>query len=467
MSEPQRPTWDDPVLARASEVVGGPAGERATGHPWWTPMRVIVAIAAVTFLLGMIQKTPCVLDEWRGSDEARFGAMCYSDVPYLYASRGFAERVVPFTSDRYELEYPVLTGYFMYGAALVTHVVHGWPDIGPRQLLFPEFVGGADGVWAEAATFFMVNAVLLALLALLTAGLLVLANKRRPWDVAFYAASPCLLLTGLINWDYLALVAVAGFLLAWSRGRSVWAGVALGLGVAAKLYPAFLLGALFAICLRRRELARFWPVAVASFAIWLAVNLPAMVGNFGAWRHFWGFNSDRGADLGSLWLAWQQLSRRTIDLGVINTVSELAFGVACVAILVLVWKAPRPARLAQVAFLVVLAFVVVNKVYSPQYVLWLLPLAALARPRMRDQVIWQAAEVFYFAAVWWYLGGFTAPAKGSLDVVYVVAILTRVAAQVWLAGVVVRDIWRPEYDEVEGDPLWPEPADFPASTPSR
>ena len=53
-----------------------------------------------------------------------------------------------------------------------------------------------------------------------------------------------------------------------------------------------------------------------------------------------------------------------------------------------------------------LAFLLVNKVYSPQYVLWLLPLAALARPRWRDLLIWQACEVFYFFAVWMHIAGF-------------------------------------------------------------
>ena len=52
------------------------------------------------------------------------------------------------------------------------------------------------------------------------------------------------------------------------------------------------------------------------------------------------------------------------------------------------------------AFLVVAAFLLVNKVYSPQYVLWLLPLAVMARPRWIDQAIWQTAEIFYWMMIW-------------------------------------------------------------------
>ena len=54
--------------------------------------------------------------------------------------------------------------------------------------------------------------------------------------------SPALLLTGLINWDLLAVALVAGALWAWARGRPVLSGVLIGLGTAAKLYPLFLLG---------------------------------------------------------------------------------------------------------------------------------------------------------------------------------------------------------------------------------
>ena len=52
----------------------------------------------------------------------------------------------------------------------------------------------------------------------------------------------------------------------------------------------------------------------------------------------------------------------------------------------------------QLAFLVVAAFLMVSKVWSQQYVLWLLPLVVLARPRWGAFLAWQAAEVCYFFA---------------------------------------------------------------------
>ena len=79
--------------------------------------------------------------------------------------------------------------------------------------------------------------------------------------------------------------------------------------------------------------------------------------------------------------------------------------------------------------------------------LWLLPLAVLARPRWRDLLIWQAGEVLYFAAVWWYLGGYLAPAAGGDAGFYWAAILLRMAAELYLVAMVVRDLWTTRGDD--------------------
>ena len=77
------------------------------------------------------------------------------------------------------------------------------------------------------------------------------------------------------------------------------------------------------------------------------------------------------------------------------------------------------------AFLVVAAFLMTNKVYSPQYVLWLLPLMILARPRWRDWLIFTAGELIYFVAIWWHLGGFLAPGDSSPDRIYWLSVVIR------------------------------------------
>jgi uncharacterized membrane protein len=448
------------VVTAASEVAGGPVGEHAAPHPWWTPVRVVVAVAALAFVLGMVQKTPCVATNWADSD-VRYGAMCYSDVPYLYTGRGFAELAVPYsdTGGRYQvLEYPVVIGYFAYGAAVLTQLVTGDVDLEGRRAMPVEQVHAAPGVGDEAGLYFMVTAILLGAVLLVAAWFMAGAQRGRPWDAMLFAAAPALVLTGLINWDILVVALVAGAFWAWARGRPVLTGVMIGLGTATKLYPLFLLGALLVVCLRNRRMREFFLATVAAVGAWLVANLPVMVFGWEQWKVFWSFNSDRGADLGSLWLVWQQAGH-TVSPATINLVSWAFFGGVCLAVLLLGLLARRTPRVAQLAFLIVAGFLLVNKVYSPQYVLWLLPLAVLARPRWRDLLIWQAGEIFYFAAVWLYLGNFTASSvSGAPDRLYWLAIFVRVAAEVYLMAVVVRDVLRPWHDPVAEEPVPARPA---------
>ena len=457
MSQLSRPSLEDPVVTAASEVVGGPVGEHAAPHPWWTPLRVVLAVTALAFVLGMVQKTPCVSTNWEDT-QARYAAMCYSDFPYLYSGRGFAEGIVPYTDTggRYPaLEYPVVIGYFAYGAAMVTQALAGGPYLQARHAIPVDQIYAAPGVAHESGLYFMVTAVLLGAVLLVAAWFMAGAQRGRPWDAMLFALAPTLVLAGLVNWDILAVAMVAGAFWAWVRGRPVLTGVMIGLGTATKLYPMFLLGALFVVCLRRRRLPDFAAVAASAAVTWLAVNAPAMLFDFAQWKVFWSFNSERVADLGSLWLVWEQ-SGHDVTAGTINLVSWVFFVAVCVAVLVLGLRARRTPRVAQLAFLLVAGFLFVNKVYSPQYVLWLLPLAVLARPRWRDLLIWQAGEVFYFAAVWFYLGGFTASSvNGGPDKLYWLSILVRVAAELYLVVMVVRDVWNPERDPVPEEAAMP------------
>ena len=447
---PVRPTRDDDVLAGLSDAVGGPAGEHDLGHPWWTPIRVLLVVTAACFALGMVQKAPCYDVSWQNGKD-RYAQMCYSDLPYLYTGRGFAELKWPYSESRYDtMEYPVGISYFAWADAWVTHWLSGSPDISTRAQHPTSELWGEPGVVPEVRLYVVTTALGLAICALVATVFLSGVNRRRPWDALAFAASPALLLTGLVNWDMLAVLCVAGALWAWARGKPVWTGVWLGLGTATKLYPLFLVGAVAVICLRDRRFLALWNVVWATALTWLMVNLPALLTGQAQWKVFWKFNQDRGADLGSAWLAVSQAANHTFAISTINHWSEWFFVGWCLAVAVVGYTAPATPRLAQLGFLVVTGFLLLNKVYSPQYVLWLLPLAVLARPRWRDLLIWQAGEVVYFAAVWWYLGEFlTSGSDSSISPAYWIAIAVRIVAELYLVAVVVRDIRDPWSDPVD------------------
>jgi uncharacterized membrane protein len=354
------------------------------------------------------------------------------------------------------MEYPVLTSYFAWGASVITSWIPSGPSDAIRAATPIAGLWGLPGMTKEVNTYFLVTAVMLFLCGLAAMYFMAGASPGHPWNAMAMAASPALLLAGLINWDLLAVMFTAGALWAWARGKPLLAGAMVGLGVAAKLYPLLLLGAFLVDAIRRRRPDLFGLTVVAGIGTWIVVNLPAILSNETAWKVFWSFNSDRGADLGSFWLILQQHGT-TLSAHLINVCSAVFVLLACAGVLVLGLAAKKRPQVAQIAFLIIAAFLLVNKVYSPQYVLWLLPLAVLARPRWRDLIIWQACELAYFGAVWFYLGGWLAPSSGDNPTAYQLAIVLRMLGEVYLIVRVVNDIWTAEPDESEwDDAVWAE-----------
>lgn len=412
----------------------------------------LLLLTLVTFGAGYLQKAACYQDGYYNGS-TQYIRMCYSDLAYLYTERGFAESSWPYTGDaslreRYPevMEYPVGISYWAWGTAQLTHAITH-PDVPDRATLTRDELRARDDVRREIPVYTMINAIGLGIVTLLTAWFLIKACRKKPWEMVGFALAPTLALTALINWDLLAVACVAGALWAWQSARFssrysrywlVLMGVMIGLGTAIKLYPVFLLGALLVICMRRGRMQAFVLVTLAACLTWLGMNLPAMLSSMSDWLYFWSFNGARGADLGSLWLMLSQMTGG-MSLELVNKLSFALFAVWCVGVLWLGLKSPQKPRFAELGYLIVVGFLIFNKVYSPQYVLWLLPLAVLAVPRLRDILIWQAGEIVYFACVWWYLGGYIA---GSMPIFYWTAILIRIAAELYLVWRIIQRFYR-------------------------
>ncbi|MCD0482185.1 glycosyltransferase 87 family protein [Streptacidiphilus sp. ASG 303] len=440
------PADEDPVAAAGSEVLGGPPGRRALlGVSWWTPGRVLALTAVAVFVLGMVQKAPCYSSGWFYGATTQYTHACYSDIPHLFSGRGFAQGLLPYrdmipagadgTRDPHMqyLEYPVLTGLFMQVATWLT----------PRSgALVPD----------REQWFWLVNAGMLMVCAVVAVVAVMRTHRRRPWDALLLALAPALALNATVNWDLLAVALTAVGMAYWSARRPVAAGVLIGLATAAKLYPALLLGPLLVLCWRTGRWRAFLQALGGAVAAWALVNVPVVLWNTDGWVTFYSFSKSRGEDFGSLWLVAEQIRGQALGLGLLNTAIAVLLVLCCLGIGWLALSAPHRPRFAQLAFLVVAAFVVTNKVYSPQYVLWLIPLAALARPRWRDFLIWQACEVAYFLGVWMYLAYTSDSKQHGIPVnVYDLVVVVHVLGTLYLCAVVVRDILLPERDPVRWD----------------
>lgn len=435
-----RPTEQDKVAAAGSELIGGPAGRRAAEGPgWWTPVRVIVLVTLGTFAAGMLQKLPCYNGAWFFGQTSQYAHACYSDIPHLYNGRGFADGLVPYferipaeTSGGMEfLEYPVLTGLLMKIAALMTP--------------------GDDDIVHREQIYWLVNAGLLMICAVVITACVSRTHRLRPWDALLVALAPAFALTSTINWDLLAVALTAAAMLMWSRSRPLAAGVLIGLATAAKLYPLLLLGPLLLLCCRAGRWRAFAVASGGAAFSWAAVNVPVMALAWDGWEKFYTFSEERPVDFGSFWLI---ISQRTgSPLEDVNTYATLLMVLGCAAIAALAIFAPRRPRLPQLVFLVIALFILTNKVYSPQYVLWLIPLAVLARPKWRDFLIWQACEVVYFVGIWLYLAytGSGDKHQGLPPEGYQLVIMAHLLGTLYLCVMIVRDVLLPERDVVRQD----------------
>ncbi len=424
------PSHDDPTIHGSTEIVGGDLGRYAySSWRFWGPLPIVVLFAIGGFTLGLLSKLPCTVSGW--SDPGRYTHLCYTDIAPLYSLRGFADGIFPYIQNplpgQEQLEYPVLTGLFI---ALANFFNPG---------------GENPTLW-----FFYTNALMLAICLVVAVIATAATVKRRPWDAAMVAVAPGTILCATINWDLLAVALTAVAMMLWARRFPTWAGIVLGLAAAAKFYPLLLLGPLLLLCWRAARMSAFSRVFIGTAVAWLAVNAPFMLINFDGWSRFYIFSSERGEDFGSVWLLLTNIGVG-ISADVLNKLAAGLLLLACAGIAVLTLRAPRRPRFAQLAFLVVAAFLLTNKVYSPQFVLWLIPLAALARPRWRDFLLWQAGQTIYFVAIWLYLAGYDNDSMGLPIGWYSVAIAIAIASTLFFAGMIIRDILHPEHDPIRSD----------------
>ena len=458
------PTWSEPLARRASRLIGGPLGRHAqVGRQWfWTPLRVVLLLAALVLAAGWLFKAPCLQTQqtaqgpqlnWQ--DNRQYTAMCYTDVIPRYgmgdlAPNGAFPYKTPWvqsqgttqSTTRY-MEYPVLTGVFQWANAKLTD---GWEKLAGLGAL----PGGAS-----AAVYFDITAFWLAGAWLTTVWALVALCRRRLWDAALAALSPLVLVHAFTNFDAIATALGTAGLLAWSRRRAVTSGVLIGLGGAAKLYPLFFLGPLLVLCVRAGKVREGVRALVAALGAWLAVNVPILVLYPVGWGEFFRLNSTRPADPDSVYNALSYFTGWAGFDGplaagespvVLNAVSLGLFAVACAGVAWLAMAAPVRPRVAQLCFLVVAAFLLTNKVWSPQYSLWLVPLAVLAVPRWRLLLSWMLVDALVWAPrMYYYLG--TAN-KGLPEGWFLGAVVIRDVFVVVLCVMVVREALVPAADTV-------------------
>lgn len=422
--------------------IGGPLGRRAAKRgPWFDPARFALPLAGLTMALCLLRQVPC--RPLPGDFPNAYKRLCYSDIQSHYFARGIATGTGIYEGQT--LEYSPLFGYLVQ----LSRWVAGFFSAQAADTPFEDQI--------RASTAFVVtSAVVLSIFFLATvAAHVAMGNESatkatdgihvRSWDGLLIAISPVVFFAGLISWDLMAVGLTSLALLAWAKRNPALAGLCFGLACAARLYPLAILLGLGLLCLRAGKLKSWLTtlgIAAGTFAL---VNLPVIVMNFDGWVGYWRTALDRtNADLGSFWYV---LELAGINVPALNIFVFGAMVLAWIGLAYLVLRAPRRPRLGQVACLAVLAFLIFNKGYPPQFALWLVPLVVLARPKIVDVAIWSVGEVIYYFAVWGFLdGGIERGSSGEW--LYWLAIGLRICTQLWLALRIIDDINRPWEDPV-------------------
>lgn len=350
----------------------GATGRRALGA-------ILLACSVLTGL-GFLLKAPCL----GNYDANRDRYLCSNDIQVLYVNRGMADRTFPYLHGQLidgrltsgAIEYPVLTGLFAWLPAQVT---------------------------TTDSEYFVATSALLAPFSLLTAWLL---WRMVRWRALLYALAPPLVWYSFHNWDLLVVAAAVLAFYHWWKGRPVTAAMLLAVGGCLKLWPLLFLAPLVLSRLREHDRTGALRVGLAGLATVVALNAWFVVVNVEGWLAPYRFQALREADIttNSIWFwGFSSMDRHTL-----SRLVPVLLGLAFAAALTYGWVRARrrgePYPFLPVCAAMLCAYLLLNKVHSPQYALWLLPFFALIRLRWGWWVTYLALDATLYVGLfrWFY-----------------------------------------------------------------
>ena len=368
--------------------------------------RTLVVLAILAALLSIAKFSPCANNGWATPDQ--YVHACYSDLPALFEARGLSTNQWPFASDDNSVEYPVITAMVMYVTSFAAN---------------------------SPLSYFNINIFFLILLFIAT---VLVVRKMRPEFAYLVPVAPAMIASLFINWDLWAIATMMLAIYWFDRKQFLYSALLLGVSISTKFLPIFLLIPIVFIFWREQKIKEAIKYVAITFGIWLAINLPFAVTTPTGWWRFYKLNLDRGPDWGSIWLALQQLG---INFTNLNWLSILLLLIALTTIAILLFEIKYTPSLTSVAFFVIAAVMLASKVYSPQYVLWLTPLAVIALTNTKDLHafwVWQTTEIIYHIAIWQHLAQVTDAKFGLGPTPFAILTLLRIAGTIYLMAVLAR-----------------------------
>jgi len=186
-----------------------------------------------------------------------------------------------------------------------------------------------------------------------------------------------------------------------------------------------------------QRLLRAAALSAAAIGAWSLVNLPVALIAPDNWSEFYRFSQERGGTAAGSWDVLLNMGWLFTWPEDRNTYAAILFALGAAAIVGLGWR--RHHAHLWVLFTPMLAwFMLTNKVYSPQFDLWLYPMLLMTAPRLRMIGVYAVAGIAAYFAEFWFFAGLEGAWPATTPTHIALAAAVRAGAMVWLVVEAVR-----------------------------
>lgn len=272
------------------------------------------------------------------------------------------------TESIHPVEYPALTGLIMWFLSFF---------VKPSQLAFVDYyhLTAICHIGLFAGTTYLIQKL-----------------SNRKWAI-FFALSPATLYSLNRNWDIWAIIAMIWAIYLFEKDKKTASAVVLAVSIATKFFPLVLLFPIAVISIRRKKYSEFAKYLAITVGSWILINLPFALINFRGWSYFYEFNFKRGLGSASVFeilgilfpgIQFSNLSFYVLNLAIFGIVAAFYF------------LSKKELSLPEASFFTMFAFILFNKQYSMQYIIWLTALAVIALSKLNKKN--QGAAMITFIA---------------------------------------------------------------------
>jgi len=308
------------------------------------------------------------------SDIRGFYGMHFYDGQNLWP---FSEKILAGdTRVQHPVEYPALTGLIMWLLSFL---------VSPSQTAVFDY-------YRITAAF---QIVLLAISAYL---IFKLVGKKYGF---YFILAPAVLYSLNRNWDIWAIAAMLLAIYLFEKKRYDLSAFLLAVAIATKFFPVVLMLPIMIIFLRSKQVKLFIRYVIITAISWIAINLPFILINYEGWAYFYKFSAERALGSASFFeitnIILPSITFSSIHFYILNFL-------AMILVTIYFLRLKTIPTLAATSFFVMFGFILFNKQYSMQYVIWLSALAVLTFSYLKREhkelliyvyILWQSFELAF------------------------------------------------------------------------